>query len=110
MAGLGRLYTGSDSSRPPGYPDDSFTSSWSVISPTLNVDVWAGAYGPDPTQGFLLVVAWNSERTSILWSKEVSAPSESGALRIVGATGALLQISSATGLELSFDAAVGVFQ
>jgi hypothetical protein len=109
QAGIGLLFSDSQTMRPPGYPDDQFTNSWSVVSPELNLDVWAGARGPDPEQGFLLVVAWNADRTSIQWSREFDAPQRGGALHILSASAATLSVSDDEGHLFSFNVTTQAF-
>jgi hypothetical protein len=102
-AGAGTLFNGDDMMRPPGYPDDAFTNSWSIVSSTTNVDVWAGARGADPDQGFLVVAVWNPDRTTVLGGGEYNAPARGGALQITGNKGSTISLTDAKGASLVFD-------
>jgi hypothetical protein len=109
-AGIGILFAENESSRPPTDRDDQFTNSWSVFSPTLNVDAWAGSRGNDPSQGFVMVVVWNTDRTSIIGGGSFDTPRRGGAVRIVGATGRTLALLAADGTALSFEPIGGTFR
>jgi hypothetical protein len=104
-SGIGTLVADADTLRPPGHPDDTFTNSWTVSSASLNVDVWAGARGSDPNRGFLLVVVWNANRTSVISGGEFEPAQGRGALRIRSATGTDLALTSADGGTMTFDVA-----
>ena len=109
-AGAGRIYDAADTLHPPIDREDAVTNSWSVSSATANIDVWAGARGADPLQGFALIVGWNADRTTILSVNDVDAPSRGGPLTIVGASGTLLTLGDATGATLALDATTGTFR
>lgn len=109
-AGIGRMFTDAETMRPPGYPDDIFTNSWSVASGAINIDVWAAARGSDPRRGFLLVVLWNTDRTSIIGGGEYEPSAAKGALRITGAQGTILSIRTSDGTNFTIDAAKPLFK
>ena len=102
-SGIGRLVADSDTLRPPGHPDDVFTNSWTVSSPTVNVDVWAGARGADQSRGFVLVVVWNADRTTVIGGGEFEPAQAHGELRIISATGSQLAITDRAGGAITFD-------
>jgi len=93
-AGVGLLFGHADTARPPTDKDDSFTNSWSIFSSSLNLDVWAGARGADAEQGFVMVVIWNADRTSIVGGGSFDTPSRSGAVSIVSANGQVLTLAT----------------
>lgn len=103
--GGGYLYSAADSERPPGYPDDTFTNSWYISSPSLNLTVWGAARGSDPTQGFLLVAVWDQARNHLVAIHEIDGASGGGALSIVGADAESLHLVDATGHSLAFNLA-----
>ena len=105
VAGVGRMYSDADTMRPPGYPDDTFTNSWSVTSDTVNIDVWAAARAADPRRGFLLIIIWNSDRTAVIGGGEYEPSAARGALRILGAQGSNLSIGTLDGTTFSLDPA-----
>ncbi len=109
-AGAGLLFFGSDVSAPPTDRDDTFTSSWSIISQDQNIDVWAGARGPDPRQGFVMVVVWDSTRTRIVGGGSYDAPEQHGTLTISGADGLVLILVDGDGTKLVFDAVGQAFR
>lgn len=108
-AGDGVLFDSAQMSRPPTDRDDQFTSSWSLTSPGLNIDVWAGSLAVDPAQGLMMVVGWNTDRTSIVGGATFTTPAKAGAETIIGASGHVLSLRSANGTTISFDPVAGVF-
>ena len=109
-AGAGRLFLGSDLSAPPTDRDDTLTSSWSVIGPTQNIDIWAGARGRDAKQGFVMVVVWDATRTRIIGGGSYDAPERRGTLTISGADDLVLTLVAGDNTKLRFDAAGQAFR
>lgn len=102
-AGAGWLVAEADTIRPAGDSEDLFTNSWYMNSPSLNVDVWAGARGTDPSQGFLMVVLWDSQRLTITGGGIFDTPRHDGIVRIAGAVGTTLTVTGAGSSTFTFD-------
>jgi len=109
-AGAGLLFVGSDMSTPPTDRDDTFTSAWSVIGTTKDIDIWAGARGKSAKQGFVMVLVWDATRTRIIGGDSYDSPKVDGILTITGANDQVVSLVAGDGTKLEFDAAAQVFR
>lgn len=109
-AGIGLLVGHEDTSQPPGHMDDIITNSWTAFSPKTNIDVWAGAYGDNSKQGFLLVQVWNGDRTSIVIDGVYDTPTADGVVTIGSVDGQVLMLQAADGVSFDFDTAALAFR
>jgi hypothetical protein len=102
-AGDGWLFTGQYVSRPPTDKVDRFTTSWGLVKPGENIDVWVGGRADDPERGFVMVVDWDDSRTRIVGGDTFDAPTRHGALTITSVDGVVLTLRAEDGSIIRFD-------
>lgn len=107
-AGDGRLSPDDLLLTPVGYSGSiDMTNTWTKGAASgAHMTVWAGVSGNDNQQGLLVVGVFGSNAQPTSW-QTVQVPNSGGHLRISGATGSLLTVTSANGRTFTFDPATG---
>jgi hypothetical protein len=94
---------------PPGVMDAFFNNGWYEVTGSQKVEVYAGGLIDSPTQGLAIVATFDTKSGAWLSGGRYLAPTNVGALTVVGATGEQLKMQGSSGTVVTFDPRTGTF-